>query len=138
VGCEYFYSPLNGGSRLKWLGRRENPEAGSTSVVSYSSGIGPSPNQVSLNYTKTVLKSLDITVALDLSRDSKDRVTSVYKLGYYLKSESMNVKGIVDSTMKAVVMVDEPLGETVMMQFCGKMDFPKNVYDFGVGLMVSL
>jgi len=138
VGCEYFYSPLNGGSRLKWLGRRENPEAGSTSVVSYSSGIGPNPNQVSLNYTKSVLKSLDITVALDLSRDSKDRVTSVYKLGYFFRSEGMNVKGIVDSTLKAVVMVDEPLSDTVMMQFCGKMDFPKNVYDFGVGMMVSM
>jgi len=138
MGCEYFYSPLSGGSRIKWLGRRENPDGGSTSVVTYATGIGPSPSQLSFCYTRAIFKTLDVTTALDISRDTKDRITSVYKIGYNMKSENMSVKGVVDSTLKVVAMIDEPLSEAFMLQFSAKMDFPKNVYDFGVGVMMSM
>jgi len=136
MGCELFYSPLNGASRLKWLGKHEDKEASSTTVLGLSTGIGP--DQLSVNYTKSVLKNLEVIAGIDISHGDREKWSSVYKLGYNIKSDNTVVKGLLDSTYKVVCFVEEPLNEAMIVQFSAKMDFPKNIYDFGLGVMTSM
>jgi len=141
VGTEFFISPLaptTSNTRLKLLGKHENAAANSTAVIGLTTGIGP--NQLNINYTKSVLKNLDFVTGLDVTHNPKDKQwSSVYKLGYSLKTpENSTLRGLVDSTFKVVCMVEEPLSEVVMFQMSAKIDFPKNEYDIGFGLMVNM
>jgi len=134
LGSEIFFSPLNGASRLKWIGKHESKEDGSVSTLGYTTGLGP--DQLSLNYIKAVKKNLDVSAALDLSYEKK--WSSVFKIGYQLKAQHTCIRGMIDSTLKAVCMMEEPLNEAVLIQGSVKMDYPSNVYDFGFGATLSM
>ena len=92
-----------------------------------------------MNYTKAVLKGLDVVTELDLSFSSKTKNwESVYKLGYSLKSEQATVKALLTSTGKVVCTMEQPVSETVSAVLSGKIDYPANVYDFGFGITMSM
>jgi len=135
MGSELYFSPMNGLSRLKWIGKHENKEDGSVATLGFSTGLGP--DQISLNYTKEIKKNLDISTILDVSREKKNW-TSVVKFGYQFKNVHSSIRGLVDSTLKSMCVLEEPLNEVMSVQASVKMDYLKNVYDFGLGLTMSM
>jgi len=136
IGCEMFYITVNNQSRLKWIGKRENKEKGSTTVVGYSKGLGP--DQLNINYTKSVMKNLDFSTGLEVSYSNKDKWSSVYKFGYAYKTDTSNVKGLLDSTLKAMCIVEQPINQdSMMLSFSAKADFPKNQFDIGLGFTLN-
>jgi len=137
LGTEIMFAVLSDSCRLKWIGKRNDDAAKSTSLISYTTGLGP--DQIAVNYAKTVLKNLDVVTELDLSFSAKTKNwESVYKLGYVLKSEQANVKALLTSTGKVVCTLEQPLSESVSAVLSGKIDYPGNVYDFGFGMTMSM
>eukprot|EP01125_Pyxidicula_operculata_P020806 TRINITY_DN779_c0_g1_i2.p1 TRINITY_DN779_c0_g1~~TRINITY_DN779_c0_g1_i2.p1 ORF type:complete len:279 (-),score=58.83 TRINITY_DN779_c0_g1_i2:125-961(-) len=63
-GVELFWSPLNDSVRLKYVGRRQDKEAGNTATLAYTTGIGP--DQLVATYTQELTQRLDVTTELDL------------------------------------------------------------------------
>jgi len=137
MGSEFYFSPMNGLSRLKWIGKHENKEDNSVATLGLSTGLGP--DQISLNYTKEIMKNLDFSAALDVSRESEKKTwASVFKFGYNWKSAQTSIRGYIDSTLKTISVIEEPLNEMVSLQASVKIDYLKNNYDFGIGATINV
>jgi len=140
IGAEMMLSLMASTARLKWVGKHENKPANSTTTVSYATGIGP--DGVAINYTKGLLDNLDVITELDMAYSTKNKNwESVYKFGYNLKSDKTgggSVKALVTSAGQVLCLTEQPLSDMAILQICGKINYPKNIYDFGFGVMMSM
>jgi len=134
VGVEYLYGLLNGVTRLKCIGKRENKEAGSTTLASVSTALSGA-SQYSMSYIKSVSKNMDIVTGIDLSY-SEPKWSSLFKVGYNYKGEMGNVRAMWDSSFKVMCMVEEQMPDfPFAAQFCCKIDYAQNLYEVGIGWM---
>jgi len=49
-----------------------------------------------------------------------------------------SVRGSVDSNYDINVLAEEPLSDMMMLSLCGHVNVPKNVYDFGLGVQLTV
>jgi hypothetical protein len=138
LGTEIFFSPIQDAARLKFVSVAGNKETSGTWTTSYSTGL--QGDQVGVNYTRRVIRNLDMNVGTEIGFEPKNKSWSTnLKFGYLFKLDNGGtVRGSLDSNYSVATVVEEPLSDMMMVTFSGKVNVPKNIYDIGVGINLSM
>jgi hypothetical protein len=143
-GGEVYLSPFQDKGRLKLMGLYNNDENKDSTLATVITGMGP--DQLTLSYLKKVNPSLGILTEADFSLDRTSKqggpkLTSVLKLGYSFKSDlpgASMARAIVDTTGGVACVIDDAFNENCSVTLTAKINYFKNLYDFGVGVVVSM
>jgi len=159
-GGEVFLSPWQDKGRLRFVGKYTDEHTKDNALATVTTGMGA--DQCTFTYLKKVTDSLGVLAEADFSLDSggpggmaammgggpkgPPKMVSVLKLGYSFKTETKTghpvgtmARAIVDTTGNVSCLVDETFNEG----FCSatlsaRVNYWKNLYDFGIGLLVAI
>jgi len=143
-GAEVYLSPFQDKGRLKFVGLYNNKEEKEHAMASFSTGMGP--DQFTATYLKKITESLGILAEADFTVDRTPKapgggkLVSVFKLGYSFKSELQGTsaaRAVVDTT-GGVACIVEDATEFGSLTACAKINYFKNLYDFGFGVSVAM
>jgi len=143
-GGEVYMSPFQDKARLKLMCVYNNPEQKEHTLATVITGMGP--DQFTLSYLKKVTPSLGVLTEADFSLDRASKqggpkLTSVLKVGYSFKSDlpgASVARAVVDTTGGVACVIDDAFNENCSVTITAKINYFKNLYDFGLGVMVSM
>jgi len=143
LGGEVYVSPFQDKGRLKFIGRYSDKESKNNALATLTTGMGP--DQLTLSFNKKVAKSLHMMTEADFSLDrnpkSGNKVSSVLKMGYHFKSDlpgTSIARGIVDTTGNVCCVIEDAVSEAMQLTVTAKINYFKNLYDFGFGILISV
>jgi len=105
------------------------------------------PDQVTATYLRKVTDSLGVLAEADFSIDRNPKtpgggkLISVFKLGYSFKSDlpgTSTARAMLDTTGGVACIVEDAINEACQLTVTAKMNYYKNLYDFGFGVLVSM
>jgi len=142
-GGEVYISPFQDKGRLKFMGRADSDDKKDSVLGTFTTGMGP--DQLSIGYLRKFTPSLNFLAVSDFSFDQTaktgTKLTSVLKVGYQFKSELPGTpvaRALLDTSGNVACVLEDAFSETMQLTVTAKMNYFKNLYDFGFGILVSI
>jgi len=130
-GAELLISPVSEIISKRYILQHKNKEKGEiyTGLLTNVTD----KTELELFYSKKIKNSLRFLSALQLHR-SKEEWTSNFYLGYSCKSKYIQIRALIDGQMAVSSVIEIPFSVFMGIVLSGKINYPKNDYDFGFGV----
>jgi hypothetical protein len=103
------------------------------------------PDQLTAGYLRKFSRSLNAMAEADFSLDrnpkSGHKLSSTLKVGYHFKSDlpgTSVARGLIDTTGNVCCILEDAFSDNMQLTVTAKINYFKNIYDFGFGLLVSV